>query len=176
MTLDIPTPEPFTATHQLASIAQLLDIEDLRLARAREATRAGKDVILDRTVDTLLAHGHAVGRMNDFDCDAAARHLVASRHVAIPDLTIVLTADPDVVEHRASLRDNMPTIFYDRDFSEHFNAYFTQSLAPIVVPLDTTDSSLADLTACALTYIDQYRTTLGRSARDPGTHPAQDAS
>lgn len=172
----LPSPEPFTASHQLANIAQLLDIEDLRVARAREATRAGKDVILDRTVDTLLAHGHSVGRMNDFDCDAAARRLVTERQVAMPDLTIVLTADPDVVERRASLRENMPTIFYDRHFSKHFNAYFTQPLSPAVVRLDTTDASLADLTARALAYIDHHRAVADRRTRNSGPHPVQDAS
>lgn len=172
----LPSPQPFTFDHQLSNIAQLLDIEDLRVARAEEATLAGRDVILDRTVDTLLAHAHAVGWMNDFDCDAAARHLVATRHIAMPDLTIVLTADPEVVEHRASLRENMPTIFYDRHFSQHFNAYFTQPLSPTVVRLDTTNTSLADLTARALTYIERHRAAVSRHLRDAGSHPVQDAS
>lgn len=172
----LPSPEPFTFGHQLSSIAQLLDIEDLRVARAKEATLAGREVILDRTVDTLLAHAHAVGRMNDFDCDEAARHLVTTRHVAMPDLTIFLTSDPDVVERRASLRDNMPTIFYDRHFSQHFNTYFTQPLSPTVVHLDTTDTSIGDLTARALSYIERHRATAGRHLRDSGTQPVQDAS
>ncbi|GAA2789974.1 AAA family ATPase [Kitasatospora sp. CM 4170] len=153
----LPAPEPFTAEHQLANITQFLDVEDLRLAGARRALAEGRDVILDRTVDTLLAHAHAVGRMNGFDCDDQAQHAVTSRAVAMPDLTVVLTADPDVLACRARLRKGMPTIFYDRHFSEHFNAYFDHPLAPAVVRLDTTTGSPEELAARALDHIHRHQ-------------------
>ncbi|MFE7192834.1 hypothetical protein [Kitasatospora sp. NPDC057541] len=157
----LPAPEPFTPDHQLANIAQFLDVEDLRLAQARQALAEGRDVILDRTVDTLLAHAHAVGRMSGFDCDDQAQHAVTSRAVAMPDLTVVLTADPDVLARRARLRKGMPTIFYDRHFSEHFNAYFDHPLASVVVRLDTTIGSPEELAERAL---DRLRRRLGEHA------------
>ncbi|MEV7118262.1 AAA family ATPase [Kitasatospora griseola] len=172
----LPAPEPFAADHQLANIAQFLDIEDLRLARTRQALAEGRDVILDRTVDTLLAHAHAVGRMNGFDCDDQARHLVTSRPVAMPDLTIVLTADPDVLARRARLRKGMPTIFYDRHFSEHFNAYLVHPLAPAVVLLDATSGSLDDLTARALDHVQRHRPAQHRTSPALGTNPLKEAS
>ncbi|MFE2917402.1 hypothetical protein ACFXI0_37290 [Kitasatospora indigofera] len=46
----LPAPEPLTASHQLANMAQFLDIGDLRIARARKVLAEGRDVILDRTV------------------------------------------------------------------------------------------------------------------------------
>ncbi|MFJ1797156.1 nucleoside/nucleotide kinase family protein [Kitasatospora griseola] len=172
----LPTPEPFTAEHQLANIAQFLDIEDLRLARVGQALAEGRDVVLDRTVDTLLAHAHAVGRMHGFDCDDQARHLVTSRPVAIPDLTIVLTAAPEVLANRARLRKGMPTLFYDRHFSEHFNAYLAHPLAPAVALLDATCSSLDDLTARALGHIHSYQSAQHRPSPAVGPHPLKEAS
>nr|WP_237419283.1 hypothetical protein [Kitasatospora sp. SID7827] len=139
---------------------------------AGQALAEGRDVILDRTVDTLLAHAHAVGRMNGFDCDAQARHLVTGRPVAMPDLTIVLTADPDVLARRARLRKGMPTIFYDRHFSEHFNAYLAHPLAPAVALLDATDGSLDDLTAQALGHVHRHQAAQHR----PSPHPLKEAS
>ncbi|MFJ2578397.1 AAA family ATPase [Kitasatospora aureofaciens] len=172
----LPAPEPFTAEHQLANIAQFLDVEDLRLARARQALAEGRDVILDRTVDTLLAHAHAVGRMNGFDCDDQARRLVISRPVAMPDLTIVLTADPDVLARRARLRKGMPTIFYDRHFSEHFNAYLAHPLAPAVAVLDTAADSPGDLTAHALDHVHLHQAAQHRPNPALGPHPLKEAS
>ncbi|KOV36488.1 hypothetical protein ADK60_07065 [Streptomyces sp. XY431] len=172
----LPAPEPFTAEHQLANIAQFLDIEDLRLARARQALAEGRDVILDRTVDTLLAHAHAVGRMHGFDCDDQARRLVTSRPVAMPDLTIVLTADSDVLARRARLRKGMPTIFYDRHFSEHFNSYLAHPLAPAVVLLDAAKGSLDDLTARALDHVHRHQAAQHRPSPALGRHPLKEAS
>lgn len=172
----LPAPEPFTADHQLANIAQFLDVEDLRLARARQALAEGRDVILDRTVDTLLAHAHAVGRMNGFDCDDRARRLVSSRPVAMPDLTIVLTADPDVLARRARLRKGMPTIFYDRHFSEHFNAYFAHPLAPSVVLLDATSGRPEELTEHALEHVHSHQADQHPNSPAPRTPPLKEAS
>ncbi|MFJ5882603.1 AAA family ATPase [Kitasatospora cineracea] len=173
----LPAPEPFTAEHQLANIAQFLDVEDLRLARARQALAEGRDVILDRTVDTLLAHAHAVGRMHGFDCDDQARLLVTTRPVAIPDLTIVLTADPDVLASRARLRKGMPTIFYDRHFSEHFNAYLAHPLAPAVAQLDAADCGSSDgLTARALDHVHRHQAAQHRPSPTLGPHPLKEAS
>ena len=172
----LPTPEPFTAEHQLANIAQFLDVEGLRLARATQALAEGRDVILDRTVDTLLAHAHAVGRIHGFDCDDQARHLVTSRAVAMPELTVVLTAEPDVLARRARLRKGMPTIFYDRHFSEHFNAYLAHPLAPAVALIDATNDSLDDLAARALDHVHRHQTGQHRTSPAPRPHPLKEAS
>ncbi|MFE7528915.1 hypothetical protein ACFU7Y_24835 [Kitasatospora sp. NPDC057542] len=168
-----PVPEPFTAEHQLDNITQFLDVEDLRLTRARQALAKGRDMILGRTVDTLLAHAHAVGRMHGFDCDDQARRLAASRPVAMADLTIVLAADPDVLACRARLRKGMPTIFYDRHSSEHFNAYLAHPLAPTVAPLDANCGSLDDLTARALDHVHRYQAAQYRPSPAPGQYPKE---
>jgi dTMP kinase len=159
----LPDPEPSTAEQQMANLAQFLDVEALRLAHVRQALGEGRDVILDRTVATLLAHGHAIGRMNGFDCDDRARTLVSSRPVVMPDLTLVLTADPDVLVRRASLRTDMPAIFYDRQFSEHFNAYLARALAPEAAVLDTTSVRPRALADQALDHVHRHQAARGRT-------------
>jgi dTMP kinase len=167
----LPSPEPSTAEQQMANLAHFLDVEAIRLAQARQALVEGRDVILDRTVTTLLAHGHAIGRMKGFDCDDRARSLVSSSPVVMPDLTLVLTADPDVLARRASLRKDMPAIFYDRQFSEHFNAYLTRALAPAAV-LDTTSVTPEELVEQALDQVSRYQAAQG----GPGLHRMREAS
>lgn len=171
----LPAPEPFTAEHQLDNITQFLDVEELRLAQVEQALAEGRDIILDRTVDTLLAHAHAVGRMYSFDCDTQARDLVTSRPFAMPDLTIILTADHDVLAKRASLRTGMPTIFYDRQFSGHFNAYLTRSLAPAFSVLDSTHGSSDDLVARAIDHVHHLGTDR-RHNLVAGAHSLKEAS
>ncbi|WP_051970103.1 AAA family ATPase [Kitasatospora azatica] len=153
----LPAPRVRTARQQLASLAVFLEIEQLRLDRARQAQAAGRDVILDRTVDTLLAHAHAIGRMEGFDCDERARTMVLRHEVAMPDLTLVLTTDPAVLATRATSRPGMPPIFYDPQFSEHFNTYLKQSLAARTATLDTSACPVSELTDQALAHIRQHR-------------------
>lgn len=172
----LPAPEPFTPEHQLANIAQFLDVEDLRVSRARQALAEGRDVILDRTVDTLLAHAHAVGQMYGFDCDARARRLVTGRPMVMPDLTIVLTTDPNVLASRARLRTGMPTLFYDRNFSQHFNAYLAHPLAPAVAVLDSTHDSPDELTARVLDHLNRHRAAQRHRGAAFGAHPLTEAS
>lgn len=152
----LPEPRMHTAHQQLAGLAVFLEIEQLRLDRARQAQAEGRDVILDRTVDTLLAHAHAVGRLEGFDCDAQARAMVLRQAVAMPDLTLVLTTDPAVLATRAILRPGMPPIFYDAQFSEHFNAYLRRPLAPSFATLDTTTCPPGQLTGEALAHIRRH--------------------
>ncbi|KQV20880.1 MULTISPECIES: AAA family ATPase [unclassified Kitasatospora] len=153
----LPAPRVHTSREQLACLAQFLEIEALRLGMARRAQAEGRDVILDRTVDTLLAHAHAIGRLEGFDCDAQARTMVLQHTVAMPDLTLVLTTDPTVLATRAIMRPGMPSIFYDAHFSEHFNAYLRRPLAPNFVTLDTTACPPNELTHQALTHIRRHR-------------------
>lgn len=166
----LPAPRVHTAKQQLASLAAFLELEELRLERTRQAQADGRDVILDRTVDTLLAHAHAIGRLEGFDCDAAARTLVLRQAVAMPDLTLVLTTDPAVLATRATLRPGMPPIFYDPQFSEHFNAYLRSPLAPIFVRLDTSVCPLGELTEKALAHIREHRADRSLSTTAPTGH------
>lgn len=132
----MPPPESADAEHQLIAVVHLLRIEAIRVERAQAALKNGGIVVLDRTVDTILAHARAVGRRHGFDCDRAARRLVEGARALVPDLTVLLEADPATLTERASLRTNMPEVFYRPDFTTVFNEHFIDPIARTVIRMD----------------------------------------
>lgn len=134
----LPTPDMTSSDQQLRAVAMLTRIEARRHQLAQAALTAGNTVILDRTIDTILAHAHAVGRLHGYDCDAEARQIVLDAPILIPDLTILLTAPPSVLTARASQRTGMPELFYNPVFTGHFNDYFNQPITPQRITLDST--------------------------------------
>ncbi|WP_027343902.1 AAA family ATPase [Hamadaea tsunoensis] len=142
----LPPPDSTTAAAQMAALTVLLQLEQHRYRLVQNT--ASPVVILDRTVDTLLAHAHAVGRRHGYDCDDHARQLALSQQIVVPELTLLLTAGDEDRERRAARRVGMPTLFYAPDFTRDFNAYFTHPLASRVVVLDTsgddTTTTVAD--------------------------------
>ncbi|WP_256790326.1 MULTISPECIES: AAA family ATPase [Frankia] len=127
-------------TDQLALLAVHLDIEELRQRRAQTAADGGSHVILDRTVDTLLAHVRAVGLMQGLDANATARALVCrqvDRGLAVlPAVTLLLQADHQVVAARARARVGMPSLYFDADFTRGFHTHFADPLTPTCLPVN----------------------------------------
>jgi dTMP kinase len=136
----LPPPDSETAEAQLAALSVLLPVEALRREAALAVDGRGQVVILDRTVDTLLAHAHAVGRLHGYDCDAPARALVLAHPIVVPDLTLLLHASDGERARRAARRVNIPRLFYDPTFTRYFTEHFTNPLVPKLVPI-TTDAS-----------------------------------
>ncbi|MGR7000734.1 hypothetical protein ACU686_26230 [Yinghuangia aomiensis] len=83
-----------------------------RRAGPRRTRTRSSHVLMDRTVDTLLAHVRAVDGLNGLDARVRARGLVDDRvaraRAVVPDVTVVLSADPVLLEHRARTRLDMP--------------------------------------------------------------------
>ena len=119
-----PRLDAFTAPAQLANVRMLMRLEALRHRRAARAAAEGRHVVLDRTVDTILAHAHAVGRMAGFDCDAAARDLVLASPLTVPDVTLLLYASPADLAARAASRVDMPSMPYAAPFAAGFYDHF----------------------------------------------------
>lgn len=164
----LPPPLTATAAEQLRNLSIFLRIEDLRRARALQAVGTGRDVILDRTLDTLLAHAHAVGRLRGFDCDAAAWEMTREHTAGLPDLTLLLHADPAVIQHRAALRPGMPPIFYHPQFAAHFHEHFHQPMAPTCIPFDA-GAALPELVERAWEVVQRQRNAgVARSGLDVG--------
>ncbi|ROO62891.1 dTMP kinase [Micromonospora sp. Llam0] len=152
----LPAPSATTADEQMAALAAFLDIEARRRRLAIQAHDQGRDVILDRTVDTLLAHSHAVGRLRGFDTDAAGRALVLASSIVVPDLTVLLHAPAEVIEQRAARRTAMPRIFYAPPFAAGFNAYFSGPISPTVIRFDSA-GGLDDLTSAVAEQAERLR-------------------
>jgi len=136
----LPSPQVSSEAEQLEALAILLEIELLRLRRCQAAVERGCHVVLDRTVDTLLAHLRAVGEMNNLDANVRARALVEDcinhGEAVIPDVTLLLRADHAVLAERARTRVAMPSLYYDPVFTEGFHAHFHDPLTRACLPVD----------------------------------------
>ncbi|GAA4471811.1 AAA family ATPase [Phytohabitans houttuyneae] len=154
----LPPPDSETAEAQLAALTVLLPVEALRREAALAAAGRGQVVILDRTVDTLLAHAHAVGRLHGYDCDAAARALILAHPIVVPDLTLLLHACDGERSRRAARRVNMPPLFYDSTFAGYFTEHFSDPLVPQLVPV-ATDAGPDAVADQAAAIVRQHRAT-----------------
>lgn len=150
----LPNPIPDDEREQLASMEVLLGLEALRRDMAHRALDMGRVVILDRTVDTLLAHTYAIDRLRGLSAAETARILAIERPTIVPDITLLLVTTPTVLAERAARRPGMPSIFYDPIFTTHFNAYFERPLVPRWVHLDAAQCT-EDLAAQALAEINE---------------------
>ncbi|MEV8476220.1 hypothetical protein [Streptomyces sp. NPDC051173] len=154
----LPNPVAATASEQLEGLAVLLGVEERRRKAAEEADAEGRDVLLDRTVDTFLAHTYAIAQLHGHLIMDKARQLVCASAPLLPDLTIVLHADPAVLAARAARRPGMPTVFYAPEFTRHFEAYFHhQALTPRCIHLDSSRPTTRELASAALRHITQAR-------------------
>ena len=137
-----------------------LTVEEERLRLATDAVNRTGMVIMDRSVDTVLAHLRAVGRLRGLNAEASARSLVrdqcADGAVVIPDLTLLLIASPQQVARRGQTRPEVPPPYYAEDFATHFYGHFAQPVAKHVVRINA-DLSPDDLVRLARDEIKQHR-------------------
>lgn len=146
---------------QLALLATHLRVEQLRARQARSALDRGHLVVLDRTVDTLLAHLRAVGLMHGLDATVEARGLVIAQiergEAALPEVTLLLQTDHEVLAQRAQCRPGMPPLYYDSDFAQGFNGHFADPISPHCLVIDATgrpDELLEQAYAMVKPYLD----------------------
>ena len=136
-----------------------LTVEEERLRLAAEAVHRTGMVIMDRSVDTTLAHLRAVGRRQGLDAEAPARSLVEARcsagTVVVPDLTLLLIASPQQLTRRAQSRPEVPSLYYAEDFATHFYGHFAEPVAKRVVRIDA-DLSPDAVMLRALEEINQH--------------------
>ncbi|GAA0425458.1 hypothetical protein Acor_78680 [Acrocarpospora corrugata] len=150
---------------QLAALTAHLRIEAERRHQADAALARDGAVILDRSIDTLLAHLTAVGQLQGLDVPttvARARTLideaVTASAAVLPDLTLLLLATPAVLARRGATRPDVSRLYYDPAFASHFNEYFARPLSPHCVQLDANADPAAVLST-ALTAISSATST-----------------
>lgn len=148
-----------TREQQLAALDAHLRIEARRQRLAAAAQARDGGILLDRSVDTLLAHVRAAGHLRGVNAREQARRRVQEqidRGAAVrPDLTLLLTADADELARRSASRHAMPELFLDPEFIAQFNAHFTDPVAAFCHRLPAAGRK-ATLTA-ALARINQER-------------------
>ncbi|SDI48441.1 dTMP kinase [Sinosporangium album] len=135
----LPVPHVTSEAEQLSALAVHLEIEKVRLRHAQEALATRRRIVLDRTVDTLLAHLRAVGAMKGLNTGSRARTLVNQQInkglAMVPHVTLLLIADHEVLTERARTRTDMPSLYYDPVFARAFCAHFRNPIAPVCLPL-----------------------------------------
>ncbi|GIG63166.1 hypothetical protein Lfu02_75380 [Longispora fulva] len=162
----LPPAKASSVAGQLAGLEVFLSVEAVRLGLVDAGVREGRDVVVDRTADTLLAHVGAVSAMTEADAYPLALDLIAARRVIVPDLTLHLTARPETLALRARTRPGFPALFVDSFFATLFNKHFTNPAALVTqrcVPVDADADPVAVL-ATAVAVIAEHS-----SARTEGT-------
>ncbi|WP_030911033.1 dTMP kinase [Streptomyces sp. NRRL F-5126] len=122
---DIPRPATTSAAEQLAAFDTFMSIE---ADRTRHLVSHQGPVILDRSVDTLLAHAYALDEMYGFGVHDVARVRVAGLPHLRPDHTLYLDAPADVLASRRKAAGHQavePDYFlHDSAFLGHTRDYF----------------------------------------------------
>lgn len=118
-----PHPEQRTIDGQLAAFRFFMTIE---AERCNTASRSLRPIVLDRSVDTLLAHAFALETMNGLACYAAVRGELASYSYLVPDLTLFLDASvQDIVQRRGNASPR-PRLLLDPHYVKCFRQYFAE--------------------------------------------------
>lgn len=139
--LTLPPLDAFDAVSQHDAVRFFLDIEHTRSRILRLASNADL-ALIDRSVDTLLAHVYALDNLYNAGALTVARQIVnGTPWVIRPDLTLHLDVAPSAVQERLRTRPGFPELLVREDFNRHFNEYFAtpdQCVARRVVRLDAT--------------------------------------
>ncbi|MBD0743977.1 hypothetical protein [Streptomyces sp. CBMA152] len=122
---DIPTPSTQSADEQVEAFMRFMEIEANRVHGARQR---GGLIVLDRTVDTLLAHAHAMDELYGFGVLPELRRRVQELPHLRPDHTLYLDVAPELLHLRrkaAGHHELEPEYFlHDPAFLSHFRDYF----------------------------------------------------
>ncbi|MCX5078945.1 hypothetical protein OG321_41835 [Streptomyces sp. NBC_00424] len=151
---DIPPARTGSAAEQVAAFDKFMQIEAARVTAVTEST--ADLIILDRSVDTLLAHAYALDKLYGYNVQARLRACLATLPHLKPDHTIYLDVPPEtlhlrrkIIGHAAAESDYF---LHNPAFLDHARAYFTTPTSgaePVsrevtLLPADTTPTDVAE--------------------------------
>ncbi|MHC0433816.1 hypothetical protein ACX6XY_27150 [Streptomyces sp. O3] len=157
---DIPPARTASEAAQLAAFETFMGIENTRVRAARASAKPV--VILDRSVDTLLAHAHALDAMFRY----AVHHQLRDRLQELPFLrphhTIYLDVPAEVLRLRRKLAGHTAAesdyFLHEPTFLSHARDYFVSGARPpvsremTVVPADTSPTAIAHAVESLVTF------------------------
>ncbi|MDC7745358.1 hypothetical protein [Rhizobium binxianense] len=120
----LPPLNPQTTAEQLKAIRFFANINAQRISLATCQAATDTILLIDRTVETLVAHMYGSARWESAfidECWEAATSFAGEINL---DATIHLDAEPATVQARALIDANRPSFFESSDFIERFNEYF----------------------------------------------------
>jgi thymidylate kinase len=146
----IPSPRTGSAAEQFAAFETFMCAEADRVAQT--AKNPGRLVILDRSVDTLMAHAFAMDQLYGFGVHAQVRRRLKELPHLRPDHTIYLDVSAQTLRRRRAVARHGAEAEYflhDTTFLAHARAYFVDKPVPpvtrriTVIPADGAADSVA---------------------------------
>ena len=151
---DVPPARTTSRAEQVAAFRTFMAVEERRVLRAAQLA-AGHEppdlVILDRSIDTLLAHAHALDSLYGFGARSAVAALLPQLPHLVPERTIYLDADSARLRaRRARAGDRSGEFFlHDAGFLAAWRGYFFGQAGPTLTPQVTAVSADAAATQVA---------------------------
>lgn len=127
----IPAARTGSAAEQLAAFETFMSAEADRVAQA--AAHPDPLVILDRSVDTLLAHAYGIDQLYGFGVYAPVRRRLEELPHLRPDHTVYLDVPAPTLRRRRAAADHPAEAAYflhDTAFLTHARAYFVETPHP----------------------------------------------
>ncbi|MGQ4388792.1 hypothetical protein [Streptomyces sp. SAS_270] len=157
---DIPPARTDSAAAQLAAFEKFMAIEN---ARVRAALASAKPAaILDRSVDTLLAHGHALDALFGYDVHHQLRDRLQELPFLRPHHTLYLDVPAEVLTLRRKTAGHTAAesdyFLHDPEFLAHARDYFvSRAQSPVsrevtVIPADTGPADVAHAVEALVTF------------------------
>ncbi|MEO3842768.1 hypothetical protein [Streptomyces sp. B22F1] len=110
----IPPAKTSSAAEQLAAFETFMSAESDRVATA--AAHPGRLVVLDRSVDTLMAHAYALDRLYNFGVHHQVRQRLEELPHLLPDHTIYLDVSGTTLrQRRATSREKSTSAYFLHD-------------------------------------------------------------
>jgi dTMP kinase len=151
---NIPPARTASRAEQVTAFRAFMRVEQRRVERARRLAAAHDPIdllILDRSVDTLIAHAHALDALYGFDARPTVTDLLPGLPHLIPEYTVYLDAPEAALRARRAARGDRGEYFlHDPGFLTAWRGYFLDSagetLAPTIMPVPA-DADPAKLAA-----------------------------
>lgn len=157
---DIPPARTASAAEQLAAFETFMGIEG---ARVRKALVSAKPVVLlDRSVDTLLAHAHALDALFGYDVHHRLRDRLQELSFLRPHHTLYLDVPAEELALRRKAAGHTAAeseyFLHEPAFLAHARDYFVSAGQPpvsrevTVIPADTNPDAVAHAVEALVTY------------------------
>ena len=149
---DIPPARTDSAAAQLAAFETFMDVENARVQAASAGARPV--AILDRSVDTLLAHAYALDALFGYDVHERLRDRLQELPFLRPHHTLYLDVPAEVLSLRRKTAGHAAAesdyFLHEPAFLAHTRDYFVSGARPpisrevTVIPADTSPADVAD--------------------------------
>lgn len=157
---DIPPARTASAAEQLAAFETFMRIEGMRVRQA--GVSAKPVVLLDRSVDTLLAHAHALDALFGYDVHHRLRDRLQELPFLRPHHTLYLDVPAEVLSLRRKAAGHTAAeseyFLHEPAFLAHAREHFVSAAPPpvsqevTVMPADADPEAVAHAVEALVTY------------------------